>query len=301
VPPDSHTHTGHAAIDAISFRDEPVVEAYCDPASNVLLFRMCNYGAAGAMTTADRTSDGPDLLLLSRGAGVPAFGNVAGERFTVAPNRSLRTTFVPHGADSSATFGVSAHSINLMFPQGYLGKLVAELPRSTLDPHIFSNDQHLAQLIRMLDSEIAAPGFASSILVEGLTRAIASLLTRTDPAVAAREADHIYLPPWKLRRLYDYIEAHLDQRIRLEDLAVVVQLSPFHFSRVFKRATGISPYQYVRNRRLERSRELLSTSDLPIAELALVCGFSNQSHFTVAFSKAMGISPMRYRRSVADD
>jgi AraC family transcriptional regulator len=105
--------------------------------------------------------------------------------------------------------------------------------------------------------------------------------------------------PRKLRRVLEFVDANLDQDIGLDDLARIAELSPFHFSRVFKLATGSSPYHYVRDRRLKRSRLLLAEGRLGIAELALACGFANQSHFTAAFTKAMGVSPGRFRRQTA--
>jgi AraC family transcriptional regulator len=68
---------------------------------------------------------------------------------------------------------------------------------------------------------------------------------------------------------------------------------------VFKLATGETPYHYLRTRRLERARMLLADDTMPLAELALECGFANQAHFTAAFSREVGISPGRYRRAVS--
>jgi AraC family transcriptional regulator len=100
-----------------------------------------------------------------------------------------------------------------------------------------------------------------------------------------------------LAKVMDFIEATLDREIHLTDLATIAGLSPFHFSRVFKLETGETPYHFVGQRRLERARLMLLGSDMPLAELALSCGFASQSHFTAAFSKAMGVSPGRYRRT----
>ena len=94
---------------------------------------------------------------------------------------------------------------------------------------------------------------------------------------------------------FDAAGVHPSDLETLADLAKIADLSVFHFARVFKRATGSSPYHYVRERRLDLSRQLLADGQLPICELALACGFSNQSHFTSAFSRAMGMSPGRYR------
>ena len=115
-------------------------------------------------------------------------------------------------------------------------------------------------------------------------------------AVAAPVPQRIYLSPPKLRRVIAFIEAHLHEHIGLNDLAGAAGLSANHFLRVFKLATGATPYHFLRARRLERARQLLTASTIPLAQLALECGFANQAHFTAAFSRDIGISPGRYRR-----
>ena len=115
----------------------------------------------------------------------------------------------------------------------------------------------------------------------------------------AQRADRIYLSPPKLRRVMAFIEANLQESIGLADLAQAAGLSANHFLRVFKLATGETPYHFLRTRRLERARQLLADERIPLAELALECGFANQAHFTAAFSREIGISPGRYRRRVS--
>jgi AraC family transcriptional regulator len=115
-------------------------------------------------------------------------------------------------------------------------------------------------------------------------------------AVAGPGPQRIYLSPPKLRRVIAFIDAHLHESIGLDDLAAAAGLSANHFLRVFKLATGETPYHFLRARRLERARQLLAASAVPLAQLALECGFANQAHFTAAFSREIGISPGRYRR-----
>jgi AraC family transcriptional regulator len=125
------------------------------------------------------------------------------------------------------------------------------------------------------------------------------LMTDTHNVVQMRPADRIYLSLPKLRRVVEYVDAHLHDSIGLEDLAAAAGLSTNHFLRVFKLATGETPYHFLRRRRLERACRLLSENTIPLAELALECGFANQAHFTAAFSRELGISPGRYRRAVS--
>lgn len=290
-----HTSTGHPAIDSLGYRRKPAIRVARHDLSGLLLFRMHDFGPTGTMATAVSDGSAPDMLFVSRGAGVAGHGHVARRRFRIRPTKAVRTTFVPHGVDGRTTFGSSAHSINLFFPQGMLARHLADVRHSGLLPLLFHDDERLVRIVRLLDAEINQPGFASELMVEGLVRALATLLTRVDAARLDAEADRIYLPAWKLRRVIDFVEANLAGPIGLSDLAAVAGLSPFHFSRVFKQATGTTPYHYVLERRLERARTLLATSSTGLAELALACGFSNQSHFTAAFTRAMGMAPGRYR------
>lgn len=300
LQPEYHTSTGYAPVDAVCYRQEPTVEAFQEPSSGIILARMASCPhAIGTMTTAERDGDQPDLLFLSRGGGTEAHGKVAGTSFALSANRALRSTFVPRGADISISFGVSAFSVNLLFPKGYLAGLIEghQPEPQQFAPRLFSSDAQLARLIRMLEQEIATPGFSSPMLIESVSRAIACLLARVEDAGLAEPSDRICLPAWKIRRVTDFVESNLDMAIGLKDLAEVAGLSTFHFSRVFKRAMGISPYRFVCERRLERARALLATDKMSIAELAQCCGFANQSHFTTAFSQATGMSPARFRQA----
>lgn len=101
------------------------------------------------------------------------------------------------------------------------------------------------------------------------------------------------------QRQLDAVRAHIDDRlnetITLSDLAVAAGLSPYHFSRAFKASTGRSPYRLVQERRIDRAKTLLLTTDWPIAAIALECGFSSQSHLTYAFRLATRTTPKRWR------
>jgi AraC-like DNA-binding protein len=292
-----------AAIDApmpgvFRFAQSPLLEKRTHAQTGIVLHRIFNCGPVGTETYADRVADGPDFLFLSRGGGRTAHGHMAGARFERAANTDLRATFTPQGADSCITFGASAKSTNLIFPRGFLADRLVGQPHGSLAPLLFSDDDRLARLVRLLEAEIVTPGFASQLLVDGITRAIATLLVRLDPAAIAAGTERIHLASWKLRRVIDYIEANIDHDIGLVDIAKIADLSPFHFSRVFKLATGQTPYGFVMDKRLKRSRALLAESNIPLAELALACGFANQSHFTAAFTKATGVAPGRFRRQM---
>lgn len=120
--------------------------------------------------------------------------------------------------------------------------------------------------------------------------------TRSKPAkvVTARP-----IPGWRMRRLIEYIEENLDGDLSLEKMGREVEISPLYLARAFKTAVGQSPHQYVLSRRIERAKELLRNSDMPIVDVALAAGFSSQSHLSHWFLRHMGVSPAVYRRQGA--
>ena len=103
------------------------------------------------------------------------------------------------------------------------------------------------------------------------------------------------LDPRRLQRVLDYIEASLRVDIRLEELAAQACLSPYHFSRLFREATGLSPHRYVIDRRVQAARHELARANLSLVEIALEFGFGSQANFTRVFRKATSLTPGQYR------
>jgi AraC family transcriptional regulator len=102
----------------------------------------------------------------------------------------------------------------------------------------------------------------------------------------------------RLRNVEDYIDAYLDRRISISDLAKAAALSPYHFARSFRLTTGLTPHAYVTARRMERARHLAVQTDLPTTAIAPQVGYSNVAHFRSSFVRSFGVTPARLR---ADD
>jgi len=107
------------------------------------------------------------------------------------------------------------------------------------------------------------------------------------------------LAPWQGRRAAEMIRENLDRNIHLSDMARECGLSVSHFTRAFRKSFGMSPYRWLLERRIDRSKALLAASDLPIADIALRSGFSDQAALTRAFGRIVGESPGRWRRAVS--
>ena len=104
------------------------------------------------------------------------------------------------------------------------------------------------------------------------------------------------LPAWKKRRLTAYIDAHLADEIRTEDLAQLLILSESHFNRAFRTSFGTSAHDYVTRRRIEVTQGLMLTTSEALCMIALRCGFNDQSHFTRVFRRIVGETPAVWRR-----
>ena len=103
------------------------------------------------------------------------------------------------------------------------------------------------------------------------------------------------LPPRVLRRVCDHIDDNIEQRISIEALAQLANLSVCYFVRAFKQSVGVTPHNYLIQRRVERTSELLSETKLPLSEIALAAGFADQSHCSRRFRQHVGMSPREYR------
>ena len=103
------------------------------------------------------------------------------------------------------------------------------------------------------------------------------------------------LPESKLRRVTAYIESNLQGELRLAELAAVTHMSPYHFARLFTRATGVSPHRFVVHRRIDAATALLTQSSSPISSIARAVGFRTASHFTTTVRRITGLTPSAHR------
>ncbi|PVE24219.1 AraC family transcriptional regulator [Microvirga sp. KLBC 81] len=106
------------------------------------------------------------------------------------------------------------------------------------------------------------------------------------------------LAAWQERRAKEILHSRLAARLAIADVARECNLTPSYFAKAFRRTTGMSPHQYLTHIRLEEAKGLLLSSSLPLADIALICGFGDQSYFTRVFTRSVGASPGAWRRSM---
>jgi AraC family transcriptional regulator len=174
--------------------------------------------------------------------------------------------------------------------------------RTVLPPLNGLNVPELRSAMLAVDAELRAGSIGGSLLAESfatiLTVHLIRHITGTHQELAA--ADGV-LPRHKLQTVIEYIMENLAGSPTLEQMAAVVHLSPYHFARQFKAATGLAPHQYVIARRIERAQKLLLTDgELGMADVAFRSGFANQSHFCLHFKRIVGLTPRQFRDSTTD-
>lgn len=103
------------------------------------------------------------------------------------------------------------------------------------------------------------------------------------------------LPPRRLQRVLQHVRENIEKELAVAEMAEVVGMSQYYFSKLFKMSTGTTPHQYVMRQRVERAQELLRESQLALVEVGSQVGFETQSHFTSVFRRLVGITPKRYR------
>lgn len=134
------------------------------------------------------------------------------------------------------------------------------------------------------------------LFVDGMQAALAAHLIGAYAADRWRPpASTPSLDPRRLKRVLDFVEARLAAEISLDDLAAEAALSPFHFSRLFREATGLPPHRYVTERRVRAAKDKLALNHSSLVEIALDTGFGSQANFTRVFRKATGLTPGQYR------
>jgi AraC family transcriptional regulator len=235
----------------------------------------------------------------STGTGTLQFENGPVRRYQYLPNQ---VSFVPQGVMARSNRPITVQFIQIReTPEAY-DAFISELVRGgavDLEPTMPFDDPLVSQIMSAIANEMKG-GFLDRIPVDALNTGLAVQITRrfVDPSAIAPTPSS-GLSRERLNRVQDYVEAHLDDRLSLADLAGVACLSPHHLSRSFKQATGVGPQRYVMQRRLERAKTLIRQGNQPLALIAQEVGFTDQSHLTSIFRRETGVTPGRYRAALA--
>ncbi|WP_041756600.1 helix-turn-helix domain-containing protein [Stutzerimonas stutzeri] len=189
----------------------------------------------------------------------------------------------------------------------YLGlPLIEQAARELLGPQSSAvalldvsgaRDETVHWLMESMRRELLDQRTPSQLCLRGLAQTLAMHLLRhyRDPQGAIRSSNA--LPAYKLRRVVEEMNAQLADDFSLTRLARSAELSEYHFSRMFKRATGLSPSQYFIGLRMARARQLLIETQRSVIDIGLEVGYSSPSHFSQVFRREVGVTPSAYRQA----
>lgn len=161
-------------------------------------------------------------------------------------------------------------------------------------------DDLIRQIGDTIHAEMRKETSSGRLLVDCLAMSLAARLVQAYSADGQRAAS-LYTPHTldriRLARVLEYIDAHLENDLGVDELAEIACLSPFHFARMFRNSMGVPPHRYLSDLRIARAKSLLADTDRPLVDIALASCFSSQANFTRAFRQATGQSPGAYRRA----
>jgi transcriptional regulator of acetoin/glycerol metabolism len=163
------------------------------------------------------------------------------------------------------------------------GRVIAVVNVTCLDPTISERSHALTRPLVSATARAIEKGLAGN-----------AATTAWRPASVAQRGG---LPPAALKRVRSYIQDHLAERVSIEQLAAVAGLSVFHFARAFKQSQGMTPHEYLVERRVAHAHALLKETDTPLSKIAFVSGFADQSHLARHFKRRIGVSPRIFRQS----
>lgn len=221
---------------------------------------------------------------------------VEGRRVAFTPRRPGSVAFLParskwSGWDEGDTTG---SYLFVSIDTAFIDRAIGAENVTCLRPAIGFRDTVIEACLQRIAAELKNPDPISVVMVE--SQAILLFVQMVRLNGLGNEPAKGGLSPFDLKRVVAIIENRLGNPPNLDEMAGEIGVSRRHFFRAFKQSTGKSPHSFVTTRRLERSVDLLRTTELSATEVAFECGFASSSHFTYAFKRVYGTGPLEFRR-----
>ncbi|RJF95072.1 helix-turn-helix domain-containing protein [Noviherbaspirillum saxi] len=177
--------------------------------------------------------------------------------------------------------------LNLLFPE--------EIKTLSLSGFQITKDKALDNLLSLMEMEIRNGCPSGRLYAESLSIALVTYLTQTYANGKPLKSIGNKLAGQNLQKVKSYVRENLANELSLHKLASLVNLSPYHFARLFKATIGMAPHSYVTEQRIQEAQRLLK-SDRTIAEIAAVTGFASQAHMSDVFRRRFGVPPIKLRK-----
>lgn len=207
--------------------------------------------------------------------------------------------FIPAGVQYSSQWHEAGEFSLLGFSPKFFNQIAHEsvqIKQVELIPQIGVSDPLVHQIGLALKADVEAEYPAGRMFGESLATGLAIHLLKHYSVWHSRSSHQKNrLSEAQLQKVFDYIQADLSQDVALSEIASVLNLSQYHFCRLFKQSTGMAPHQYLTRCRIDRAKQLLLTTQLTITEIAFAVGFSNHSSFTRLFRRYVEMTPKEFR------
>ncbi|MRX07383.1 helix-turn-helix domain-containing protein [Pseudoduganella sp. FT25W] len=219
--------------------------------------------------------------------GEPQQIKVSDRHICVIPAGHVHTAAWPSEAQLTSIAVKPAFLHALARANGYLGHEIA--------PQYASVDPFMWHMARSIEQQMQSRRELEKSYVESVAIIIGQHLLCTYTDTPAPSASLGGLPRYKIRRAVDYIRAHFQEDIGFKDIADQLDMSPYHFARMFKHSMQESPHQFIMRCRIESAKKMLIESDKSIADIAFDVGYKSQSYFTTRFALLVGVTPAAFR------
>jgi AraC family transcriptional regulator len=220
------------------------------------------------------------------------------------PVHSLRTgqvDFHDLKRDPVALLDKPYHDLFFYLPSGALHAIADDVNAPRISELNYSSAPHedvtISSLGRAVLPALSRPDQASQLFVDHILFSIGIHVAQTyggmrplPPRIRGG------LAPWREKRAKEVLSANLDGRVLLKEVARECGLSASHFTRAFHRTVGVAPHHWLLTHRIELAKQKLADRRLSLSEVALECGFADQSHLTRSFTRFVGVSPGAWRR-----
>jgi AraC family transcriptional regulator len=212
---------------------------------------------------------------------------------------------MPGGIDFRVRLGGTLSTVHFYLDGQVIDDVARDMLRGDpshleLVPRLGDSDPLLERLILSLRDELLDP--SDSLYADYLARMAAARLIKAHSAQPCRVAAPRDLAFRKggrqMTRAVEYLQAHLHKAVTLGDLAKAIDVSVSQLTAMFKRTVNQPPHRFIMGLRVERARALLANGDMPLAEIAIACGFSHQEHMTRIFKRETSLTPAVYRRGL---